>query len=125
MKTITLILMSCALLAEDKPTHIDFKQTLIGADRKPIIAPDTKKPVTLGDIAGAALMNTIDDDRTATGADKFKLFVLAQKILDNKGPFTVEDIALLKQRIGKAFGPSMVGPAWNALDPAMAQEKKP
>jgi hypothetical protein len=108
----------CLLPLLAQTHHVDFSTVLIGADGKPM--PNGDKKLTLGDVAGAALMSTLEEDKNSTGAEKYKLFKLAQKVVGNKGPFTVEDMALIKARIGKAYGPGVVGPAFELLDPALA-----
>lgn len=118
--TIALLAILLPIMAQDK--KIDFTQPLIGADKKTIPTSDSKKPLTLGDVAGGALMSVLEEDKTATGEQKYKLFVLAQKVLSNHA-LTVDDIATIKKRIGVAYGPGVVGPAWNLLDPAVAEKK--
>src|SRR5271163_139064 len=111
MKTLILITLLPLLLAAQEKTHkVDFSQVLIGADGKAL--PNGEKKLTLGDVSGGALMALLDEDKNATGQDKYKLFVLAQKVMSNKD-MTVEDITLIKTRIGKAYAPGVVGPAWN------------
>ena len=121
--------------AEDKPTarHIDFTRPLIGVDGKTISSNgDTKvtaekapAAMTLGDVVLIALESTLEEDRQATGAEKFKLDELARRVYHNKDAvLPVEDIATIKTRVGKAFGPLVVGAAWRLLDPAEATAEK-
>jgi hypothetical protein len=82
--------------------------------------------MTLGDAALMALETALEEDRQSTGADKFKLDDLARKIFGKKDVILpVEDIATIKTRIGKAYGPMIVGAAWRVLDPATEQKEKP
>jgi len=37
---------------------------------------------------------------------------------------TAEELATIKERIGKAYGPIVVGPAWKMLDPALQKGSK-
>ena len=139
MKTLlTIICFGALALAEEKPAaprHIDFTQVLTGVDGKTInyseakAAGDAKapSPMTLGDVALVALESALEEDRTMPGADKFRLDDLARRLYKNKDVvLPVEDIATIKTRIGKAFGPLVVGAAWRLLDPAetQASEKK-
>jgi len=118
-----LLLLAGSMLtyAQDKPRHINFTEALTGLDGKPIVQGDPKKaePSTLGDIAVASLENSLEEDRQMSGDAKFKLDTLARKIYKMKDAIlTVEDISTIKQRIGKAYPPVIVGAAWRLLDPA-------
>jgi hypothetical protein len=100
---------------------IDFTQVLPGLDSKPIPNQDTKitTGMTLSDAAITALENSLPEDRDAKGEAKFKLDELARKIYQNKhASLTLEELDLIKTRIGEAWGPIVVGPAWRALSNA-------
>lgn len=100
---------------------IDFTQVLVGIDNKPLVSPDPKitTGMTLGEAAVTALMTTLDEDKGANGETKFNLYELARKISQNKNAsLTVEEINTIKTRIGKAYGPTVVGPAWALLGKA-------
>lgn len=105
----------------EQPRHIDFTQALMGIDGKKLVRGDAKQPetITLGDIAVQALETPLEEDKQMQGDAKFKLDLLARRIYRNADVvLSVEDTALLKQRIGKAYGPMVVGAAWRLLDPA-------
>jgi hypothetical protein len=54
------------------------------------------------------------------GEDKFKRWQIAQKIDEHlEAEISVEDVALIKRLIGKAFGPIVVGPAFQLLESSM------
>lgn len=104
--------------------HIDFTTVLTGLDGKPLQEPaspidKTLHNVTLGSAAINALETTLDEDRSTTGEDKFKRDELARRI-NNKSDvvLSVEDIALIKHRIGAAYPSILVGAAWRILDPS-------
>lgn len=133
MKTIAVLLLFCASFAtmqnaiaqekKETPRHINFNQTLKGFDGKVIqTGGDAKssRPMTLGDAAIVALETPIEDDRKDTGDEKFKRDMLARKIyLDAPSVvLTVEETALIKERIGKIYGPIVVGATWPLIDPA-------
>jgi hypothetical protein len=110
--------------ADEKPKTIDFTQVLIGVDGKALFNPETKVTLTLGEVAITALETMNQEDRDMPGAKKFQMDELARKIHGNKAAvLPVEDITLIKERIGKAYGPMVVGPAWRLLDPATEQKK--
>ena len=126
MKTLTslafLALVSASLaFGQAQPRHIDFTQTLNGLGGKPLMDPTVKPPIpmTLGDVAVIALEAQTADDQRTPGAEKFKLDRLAQRIYENKDVvLSVEEMATIKDRIGKTYGPLVVGAAWRILDPA-------
>jgi hypothetical protein len=114
----------------DSPRHIDFTQVIKDLDGKPLpINIDGKLPAvaTLGQIAKDALTNILQEDSTLAGSVKFEHYLLAQKVYPDKSDvvLTAEELATIKERIGKAFGPVVVGPAWKMLDPALAEKQKP
>jgi hypothetical protein len=136
MKTLlTIICFGAMALAEEKataPRHIDFTAALKGVDGqtissgKPAADGKTPIPMTLGDAALMALETALEEDRQSTGADKFKLDDLARRIYGKKDVvLPVEDVALIKTRIGKAYGPMIVGAAWRVLDPGAPEKDKP
>ena len=118
------ILLAGSVMAftQTAPRHIDFTQVLTGLDSRPILNTDAKPPAafTLGDVAVNALENQIDEDRNLAGSVKFDRDQLARKIYHAKAAIlTAEEIALIKERIGKLYGPLIVGAAWPLIDPAM------
>jgi len=61
---------------------------------------------------------TFEDERSLSGEEKVKRFVLATRIESNSNDmdFKVEDVAKIKQLIGKGYGPLVVGQAWEMLE---------
>jgi len=115
-----------ALVMHAQPRTIDFTTALVGLDGKPMMNGDPKTPValTLGEVSVTALEAQLEEDRTATGADKFKRDELARKVYQKKSvALTAEEIATIKDRIGKSFGAMVVGAAWRLLDPAVSPAK--
>lgn len=124
-RTLAGLLFVFALLAA---AGIDFNQPLVGLDGKPILTGDAKAPIvlTLGEASVTALENTLEEDKTATGAEKFKRDELARKVYKKSDVvLTAEEIALIKDRIGKSYGALVVGAAWRILDPAMQAKDAP
>jgi hypothetical protein len=91
-------------------------KTLAGA---PILDPD-KQSVTLQTVSIEALMAfPIDDaDKTMSGKQKAALHSLAERFYQASEAveMTAEEVTLLKERIGKAYGPLIVGQAWRMLE---------
>jgi hypothetical protein len=101
---------------------IDFSSAITELDGS--LAKDGEKVVTLATLAVNALINTLADAAgRAEQLDaemKVRLAKLAQDIHcagDKALDLTVEDIALIKQRIGRAFSQVAVMRAWALLDP--------
>ncbi|MGD0799004.1 MAG: hypothetical protein ABR910_14905 [Acidobacteriaceae bacterium] len=117
---ILVLMMGAFASAQSAPRHFDFTQVLVGIDGKPLQNGDarTTAPLTLGDAAVNALESQTPDDLKSSGADKFKLDELARKVYRNSDvTLSVEEIAAIKERIGKVYGPMVVGAAWRILDP--------
>jgi hypothetical protein len=97
---------------------VDFTQQLTGLDGKSIPLTVGGPPLTLSDVAVAALEAQFGDEQTMPGAKKFELYELARKIYNKKDvALTAEEAATLKDRIGRFWGPAIVGAAWPLLDP--------
>ena len=95
---------------------IDFNQTIkqLGKD-EPILKPNSAEPFRLKDAAVEALLAP---EENQTGEEKAKRYLMATRIYANPEgvDFTVEEIAKIKQVIGKGYGPLVVGQAWLYLE---------
>ena len=136
LAVVAFVLLMAWNLHAQNVRRIDFTQPLIGMDGNPITSllppqgssADAKgvlTPMTLGDAAVSALETILEEDRQSPGAEKFKLDELARKIYKKKDAvLLVEEIATIKNRIGKYYGPIVIGPAWRILDPAETKPKE-
>lgn len=108
---------------------IDFNSPLTGLDGKPLRVPgEDGAPgdvMTLGLMAINVLLSPLIDERTGNAEttapiEKVRFAKLAQDIFTAKAPIDLpaEDVALLKERIGRAGAPLAVARAWEILDPA-------
>ena len=82
---------------------------------------DGDKDATLGRVACTALLASYADEQSLAAEDKVKRFRLAE--VASKGgqqELAVEDVALLKQLIGKCFAPLVVGRAYDIIEPPSA-----
>ena len=97
---------------------IDFSaplKALSGEDLK-----DNKgEAFTLRDATVVALDSVFPDEAKMEGKEKYRLGHLASRIYGAKEAINLEaaDVALIKERIGKAYGPRIVAEAWDLLDP--------
>lgn len=128
MKRLAYLLLIAASFLVAQSKGIDFTVKLVNIDGKPFTNGDAKPAadLTLKDACVLALESSTDDDRQATGADKFKRDELARKIYhDAKNAIlTVDELALIKDRVGKIYGAAVVGAVWRLLDPAVTKESK-
>ncbi len=95
---------------------VDMTQTLITIDGKPLTDADDKA-VTLQTVCINALLATLDVDKNLSGEDKMAAHTLATRIHGEAEPnLEPEDLTKLKERIGKMYGPAVVGPAYAILN---------
>lgn len=85
---------------------------------QPITMPDGKTPATLARLCAQALGAALpEDDKEQTAEDKVRAWSLGGKIVrGGVVDLAAEDIALLKKRVGKLYGPFVVGPCLEALE---------
>jgi len=78
---------------------------------------ETGKEMDLRETMLQALLSMVEGDDRMSGSDKVKIWVLSQKIHGSNGELEidVEDVALIKERIGKLFMPMVVGQAWEMI----------
>lgn len=128
---------------EKKPFTIDFTQLLIGVDGsalfqagadclpqpadKPALIPGrtcAKEELSLSDVSVGALESMLESDRNEDAKKRFERDLLARKVYKKKEvTLSAEEITQIKDRIGKAYGPSIVGAAWPLLDPSLVEKK--
>ena len=76
------------------------------------------KDLMLKTVSVDALLATFPDEQSLSGEEKAKRYVLATRIYANPKELdlTVEEVAKIKQLIGKGYGPLIVGQAWDMLE---------
>jgi hypothetical protein len=85
---------------------VNFDRLLVTLDGEPLT--DGTKPLTLGRACATALVGQQNGETNV--ADHVLRFKLGQKILSGEHEMTVEELALLKERVSKQFGaPIVVG----------------
>lgn len=95
---------------------IKIDQSLKSLEGKEI--KDGKNAITLKNIMVEACVTAIKGDEAQSGEEKLKLYQLATKIQEAKKEIdlTIEEIALIKDRIGKGYNVLTVGQAWQMLE---------
>jgi len=84
------------------------------------------EPLTFRTVATNALLLTMKGDDAIDGEKKYALWKLAKQIQESDEPEidTGKDVALLKERIGKAYGPLVVGPCFLVLNGDQGEAKE-
>ena len=96
---------------------VNATQTLSAIDGNPLQDHDNDKPIQLRTVCVNALLATLEEDRSQTGEGKLAAWTLAKRLQDEDEPdLKAEELALLKERVGKCFSPAVVGPAFQVLD---------
>jgi len=102
---------------------IDFSTVLRDPDDFSKEAKDSNGVlVTLGVIARSALNADLQDERRS-GEDKYAAYKLADRIRNASSAIDVkvDQVTLIKQRIGKAYPPAIMGQCWDLLEPPAAE----
>jgi hypothetical protein len=97
---------------------IDFSQIIKRLDGAPMKNPDGSD-FLLRDAATIALDANFEDDKRLEAKDKYRRGALAMRIYGAKEPINLDinDLKLVKDQVGRAFGPHVVKEAWDLLDP--------
>lgn len=95
-------------------------KTIFGDD---IVAPAKENgaeadTLTLATVIQNALLNPLRGDESLDGARKLEMHRLAVKTLDPDADYKVEEVTTIKERVGRAYGPVVVGPAWQMIEGA-------
>jgi hypothetical protein len=138
--TVVAVAVSPSLISvvmAESPHEIDFTQQLTGIGDVPLtrcvkteVQEDGREkcaeigPLTLGDAAVEALQRTLDKDKNEKGTNKFERDHLARKIWKNAHAIlSVDDIKLIKDRVGDGWSTPVVGAVWPLLDSSLSAEK--
>jgi len=95
---------------------IDFSAVIKDLDGDAV--KDGDKDATLGRVACTALLASYADEQDLPAEDKMKRLRLAE--IAAKGgsqEIKVDDVALMKKLIGRAFAPLIVGRAYDIIEP--------
>jgi len=92
-------------------------------DLKGVTLKDGENDVTLASVACNALMASFPDEQSLDAKAKVRRFRLAEKAVDGGvQDVDAEDVVELKKVLGKAFGPLVVGRAFDIIDPPEAED---
>ncbi len=88
---------------------------ILDLEDKPILNPDETE-VTLSVVCINALMSTLEQDKGLSGDKKAALFTLALSLKGGNEEVTVEEVAMIKERIGIMFGQLIVGRVYALIE---------
>jgi hypothetical protein len=98
---------------------IDFSAVIKDLDGDAV--KDGEKDATLGRVACTALLASYADEQSLVAEDKVKRFRLAEVAArGGEQEMKIDDVALIKTLIGKAFAPLIVGRAYDIIEPPSA-----
>lgn len=103
----------------DGDSLFEYKPVM-GKNGKPELDDDGEEKIQkvslpLGTMCNRALLGTYQEDRDEKAEDKLGRWELAKKIKAND-EVTIEEVALIKKYVGKAFGPGLMGPIFDILE---------
>lgn len=94
---------------------VDFSLPITGLDGKPVKEGDVD--LTFAIVAASALLLNYPDEQNLPGKEKVERFKLAEKAYaGGSQSISVEEAALLKRLIAKAYAPLVVGRAYEIVD---------
>lgn len=102
---------------------INFSAVLLDMAGEPIPQDDrpNAKPATLGSVSCTALLAQFPDEQNLAAEIKVKRFRLAEAATKGgEQDLPVDDVAELKRLLAKAFGPLIVGRAFDIIEPPVA-----
>lgn len=93
---------------------IDFGAVIRDIRGEPV--GEGEKKLTLGAVSCQALLGTYADEKALAAQEKVKRFTLAALCSnDSEAELSAEDVVRLKELIGKAYGPLVVGRAYEII----------
>lgn len=96
---------------------IDLSTQLKDVWGKPIV-DETGAPIALCHVLVNAAHAHYEGDQFSDGAAKAKLAILAKKLaVDGEVDLPIEDIALIKERVGRGMPTAVIGAVNDILDP--------
>lgn len=96
-------------------------QVKLNAVGRPVVGDDGEPelvPITLRDVATKVLIETLKGDDALTAQAKLSHYVVAMKLRDaDEVNLTLDEMKLIRDRVGIGYGPLVVGRVNELLDP--------
>lgn len=90
-----------------------LKSVSLDEEKKPVSKDLTLKEIVYNSFMG----DPIPGDDKLTGKEKKRIWDLAEKIYPGgEVNFELEEVTLMKDRVGQYYLPKIVGPAWKLLE---------
>ena len=86
-----------------------MEKTLVNGEPKDV-------PITIGSITAGSLLTPLPADQNMSGKDKADLFNLALRVYKGVVDLSIEDVAKIKDRVGKTHNNLAVGRVWQILE---------
>jgi len=104
---------------------IDFSQVIMTLEGVPMKGAQGVE-FTLRSACVVALDAITEEAKQVDAKEKYRRGALAARIYRTKEPINLsaEEIVLLKELVGKLFGPRVVHEVWNVLDPSANEEDR-
>lgn len=104
---------------------IDFSQKILTLEGEPM-KTEKGEDFTLRNAAVVALDANTEDLKRLDAKEKYHRGDLAARIYRAKEPIKLDlaDLALVKELIGKIYGPHIIHEAWNLIDPPDKAEEE-
>jgi len=101
---------------EDLITVTDFDE-----NNRPI-----RGPISIRDIVSNAVLASYEDEKALAGKKKMERYMLAQKLngKDSEIELEAEEVAMVKDLVGKGSSPVAVSAVWALFDPVCVKEEK-
>lgn len=97
---------------------IDMTTQILDLDGEPIPQSKDGPITTLRSVVEGALLAPMRGDENLAGAKKAELFLLVMRVhTEDECEMKAEEIVTIKDRVGKLYGPLVVGRAYAILDP--------
>lgn len=96
-------------------------QKLVDLRNEPLEIMDKDKKLvqaTLCDVCSEAMLAVFDADAKEGGKVRYIRWQFAGKIINADGPLelSAEEIVTIKDRVGRMYGPAIVGPVYDLLE---------
>lgn len=96
--------------------QINLKETIKDYDGTPLIGPKEDKPVTYFEVLEMALNRQVERE-VITAERKNQLYQITKKLYSgNEVDFTPSQLEIIKERVGKVYGPLIYGRVLDLID---------